>query len=522
MNYYLMYLRKSRADKDFEDEPVMDTLKRHKARLDDFCRSQEIVIEQVFYEIVSADSIAARPEMLKLLAAVETGKYTGVVVIDLERLCRGDSIDQGIVMNTFKYSETTIITPYKTYDFSNEYDEETAEYGLMMGRSEYRRIKRRLWNGRIDSVKEGKYVGGNAPYGYKTVKLKKQKGFTLEVIPEEADVVRLIFDMYVNGAYDHDTKKDVGSFVIARLLNERGYMDQFGHPWYQGHVAKILKDETYTGKIVFMRRIEKKEIRNGTLVTTSFNNNPKKLVVPGLHEAIISEDLFQKAQEKRISRPAPHIRRNHSMRNPFCGLIRCGLCGQNLQLRSPDATGKRALFCRNVNCECTGAYIDLVEEKFLLYLQEWTSGYLVESDEPENYALSRSTLLASMSSIKKEISDVQKQLSRTYDLLEQNVYTVEIFQERSGSLKDKLGSLKEKLADAENELKRIDQYEIAKKDFIPKIQSIIDKYRTFDTMEAKNRLLKEVIEKIDYIKTVKGRTHADEFTLRIFPRIPKL
>lgn len=522
MNYHLMYLRKSRADRDFADEPVMDTLKRHKSRLDDFCRSQGIVVEQVFYEIVSADSIAARPEMLKLLAAVETGRYAGVVVVDLERLCRGDSIDQGIVVNTFKYSQTSIITPYKTYDFQNEFDEESAEYGLMMGRNEYRRIKRRLWNGRIDSIKEGKYVGGNAPYGYRTVKLKKQKGFSLEIVPEEADVVRLIFDMYINGAYDHEVKKDVGAFMIARLLNERGYSNQFGRPWHQGHISKILKDDTYTGKIVFMRRVEKKEVRNGTLVTTSLSNNPGKLVVPGLHEAIISNDIFQSAQEKRISRPAPHVRSRNSMCNPFCGVIRCGLCGQTLHLRSADNTGRRALYCHNVNCGCAGAYIDFVESRFLSSLHEWTDGYEIESNESEDCTLSKSTLLASINSTQREISDTQKQLSRTYDLLEQGIYSVAIFQERSSCLNDKLRALDQKLVDAENELERIRQYEIAKKEFIPKIQSIIDKYHTLDTIEAKNRLIREVIDRIDYVKTTRGRTHGDEFTLRIFPRIPRL
>lgn len=522
MNRYLMYLRKSRADRDFADEPVMDTLKRHKARLDEFCKNQGIIIEQVFYEVVSADSIAARPEMLNLLSAVESGKYSGVVVIDLERLCRGNTIDQGIVVNTFKYSQTSIITPYKTYDFQNEYDEESAEYGLMMGRSEYRRIKRRLWNGRIDSVKEGKYVGGNAPYGYRTVKLKKQKGFSLEVIPEEADIVRLIFDMYVNGVVDHGVKKDAGAFVIARILNERGYTDQFGRSWHQGHITKILKDDTYTGKIVYMRRVEKKEIRNGTLVKTSLSNNPGKMVVPGLHEAIITEDLFKQAQEKRISRPAPHIRRNHTMRNPFCGIIFCGLCGQTMQLRSPDKTGRRALYCRNVNCDCSGSYIDLVEEKFLEYLQEWTCGYQIKNSEKDDYSLSKSTLNFSINRIRKEIVDTQKQLSRTYDLLEQNIYTTEIFQERSEMLSDRLRMLNDKLSGAEEELARIEQYELARNQFVPRIQSIVEKYDSLKTTESKNRLLKEVIDRIEYIKTTKGKTHSDEFTLKVYPRIPKL
>lgn len=310
--------------------------------------------------------------------------------------------------------------------------------------------------------------------------------------------------------------------MIARILNERGYTDQFGRQWQQGHITKMLKDHTYIGKIVFMRRIEKREIKNGNLVKTSFSNNPGKMVVPGLHKAIISEDLFYQAQEKRISKPAPHIRRKHSMCNPFCGLIYCGLCGQTLQLRSADGTGKRALHCRNVNCACAGAYIGLVEEKFLLYLQDWVHGYQIENSTSDDYSLSKITLQTTVSNIKREISDSQKQLSRTYDLLEQNIYTVDIFQERSETLSEKLHLLESKLSNAVSELTRIEEYELSKSQFIPKIQGIIEKYNSLDTIEAKNQLLKEVIDRIEYVKTTKGRTHADEFTLRVFPRIPKL
>ena len=110
-----------------------------------------------------------------------------------------------------------------------------------------------------------------------------------------------------------------------------------------------------------MRRIEKKEIRNGNVTKTLLSNNPEKMVVPGLHEAIIPEELFQKAQEKRVSRPAPHIRRKYNMSNPFCGVLFCGICGQTIQLRSKDRSGRRALYCRNVNCNCSGSYLDLVE-----------------------------------------------------------------------------------------------------------------------------------------------------------------
>lgn len=99
----------------------------------------------------------------------------------------------------FKFSNTLIITPSKTYDPNNEFDEEYFEFGLFMSRREYKTIRRRLVAGSDASRREGKYTGNVPPYGYARKKLKKEKGWTLEIIPDQAQVVRMIFDWYRNG-----------------------------------------------------------------------------------------------------------------------------------------------------------------------------------------------------------------------------------------------------------------------------------------------------------------------------------
>ena len=103
--------------------------------------------------------------MKKLLTDVKMGKWKGVLVVEVERLARGETMDQGIVAQAFKISETKIITPMKIYDPNNEFDEEYFEFGLFMSRREYKVINRRLQRGRLMSVNEGKYVGSVAPFG---------------------------------------------------------------------------------------------------------------------------------------------------------------------------------------------------------------------------------------------------------------------------------------------------------------------------------------------------------------------
>jgi len=176
---HCLYLRKSRADLDAEARGEGETLARHEKALLELGKRQKLNITQIYREIVSGETIAARPVMQQLLSEVEQGIWDGVLVMEVERLARGDTIDQGIVAQTFKLSGTKIITPVKTYDPNNEYDEEYFEFGLFMSRREYKTINRRLQRGRIASVKEGKYIGNKSPYGYVRKKLEHDKGFTL-------------------------------------------------------------------------------------------------------------------------------------------------------------------------------------------------------------------------------------------------------------------------------------------------------------------------------------------------------
>ena len=139
-----LYLRKSR-----EDESLEETLARHERMLLDYCKRNNLVIIDIFKEVVSGESLEARPQALKMLENVEAGMYDGVVVVELERLSRGNQIDQVEIAETFKRSGTKIYTLNKVYDLSsdNDFDEEFFEFGLFMSRREYKVIKRRLLQG---------------------------------------------------------------------------------------------------------------------------------------------------------------------------------------------------------------------------------------------------------------------------------------------------------------------------------------------------------------------------------------
>ena len=209
-----MYLRKSRADKDYESLSTETILNRHEKTLMELAQKHNYDISKIFREVVSGETLSQRPQMQILLNEVENNMYDGVLVMEVERLARGNSVDQGIIAQAFKYSNTLIITPTKTYDPQNEFDEEYFEFGLFMSRREYKTINRRLNAGRLASCKEGKFVGSVTPYGY-----TKEKG-KLVIDEKEAQMVKYIFHQYATG--NTSTKR------LERDLYELGYRNHRG------------------------------------------------------------------------------------------------------------------------------------------------------------------------------------------------------------------------------------------------------------------------------------------------------
>ena len=128
-----------------------------------------------------------------------------------------------------------------------------------MSRREYKTINRRLQGGRIRSVKDGKYIAGAAPYGYERVRIKHDKGYTLKIVPAEADVVRLIYDLYTRGELQENGEfKRLGMHLISKRLDSLQIQPRNSTMWSRSTVKDILTNPTYTGKVRWQwRKVEK-------------------------------------------------------------------------------------------------------------------------------------------------------------------------------------------------------------------------------------------------------------------------
>lgn len=178
--------------------------------------------------------------------------------------------DQGLILETFKYSSTLIVTPEKIYNLSDENDEQMTEFKTFMSRQEYKLIKKRLYRGLMTTVHEGGYVS-NPPFGYRKVYANRTP--TLEIDENQAQYVRMIFDMYVN--------QGAGSHLIAEHLNSLGITGRRCGYFSRSTVRGILKNPTYTGKVVWNRVIRKKSPSG--VVTAHHQPEENWIISQGLH-----------------------------------------------------------------------------------------------------------------------------------------------------------------------------------------------------------------------------------------------
>lgn len=440
-----LYLRKSREDEELKEE----TLSRHETMLTEYCGRNNLNIVRVYKEVVSGENIANRPQMLALLDDVAAGLFDGVVCVELERLSRGNPIDQCEILDTFKTSKTKIYTLQKVYDLTQEeLDEEYFEFALFMSRREYKTIKRRLLRGRMQAAEEGYYTNSHDPFGFD--RQKTEKGFVL--IPnKEADIVKTIFERYVNGD---------GAYVIANSLNDMGARTKKGNLWTAPLVLRVIQSRLYIGEIHIWKYDK---------------------WVKGKHEGIIDKDLFDRAQEIHSAKSAK-VRKDYTTKNPLAGLCRCGSCGKLLQ-RSHRAGQQEYLTCVNPGCEVRKSIrLDKVEPLVLNELKKALDGFNYFLDEPEKKPENELNLL------NRELKTKEKQIDRACELLEQGVYDIDRFKSRTSLIQKDIERIRSRIS----ELNTPKPNNRAK---IPILEKVFEVYPDLNRAD-KNKLLRTVIKKI--------------------------
>ena len=315
----IIYLRKSRAE---GKESVEEVLARHEKILQDYAIQtfgQKIPDENIYREVVSGETIDERVEIKKVFHRLEKEDVDILLVVEPQRITRGDMMDCGRVVQILKYTNTWVTTITKTYDLNNKFDKEIFEAQLLQGNKYLEYQKEIMDRGKQLSLREGKYVGSVPPFGYDKKAL--DRGFMLIKNKEEAPIVKTIYDLFVD--------ENLSTKEIANYLNKHDMKPRKSNLWNYEMVRHVIKNEVYYGELAWGKRPVVKRLIDGEI--NKYRPAPDDyMLVRGRQEAIVSKEKWDVAQEKIRNNRSSRKGISRDLKNPLAGLVFCKNCGYSL------------------------------------------------------------------------------------------------------------------------------------------------------------------------------------------------
>lgn len=156
---------------------------------------------------------------------------------------------------------------------------------------------------------------------------KDKKGGNLVIVPKEAEAIRLVFKMYIEGK---------GARQIARAMEELGYKTGAGKAnWRESTVLTIIKNEKYCGDLLQQKTLTVDYLTHKQVLN---NNIAPKFLIEDNHESIVDKETFELAQKIRKDRSSAYVGDNKNLskynnKYPFSSLLVCNKCGRTLKRR---------------------------------------------------------------------------------------------------------------------------------------------------------------------------------------------
>ena len=461
------------------------------------------------YEIVkeyedagkSGKSIEGRTEFNRMMEDIKAGVdgVSYVLVFKLSRFGRNaaDVLSTLQVMQDF---DVNLICVEDGIDSSKDAGKLMISVLSAVAEIERENIRIQTMEGRIQKAREGRWNGGFAPYGYSL------KDGVLEINEEEAEAIRIIFDQYVNTEY--------GANGVARYLANHGInkiQRQNGHaPLFNASlIRQILRNPVYCGKIAYGRR--KTEKVHGTRNEYQIVWSDDYLLVDGLHEGIVSEELWEAAQVKLLAQAKKYEKVNpvpNSHVHLLTTLIKCPLCGSGLYgnkstTRKKDGTLYTPSYyyaCKHRRMErghkCT--YKKQVPEKVIDQAVAEVIVHLVRNPRFAALMQEKINMKVDTSALEQEIATQEKQLRQYHAIKSKLIEEIDNLDpddrhyiQRKADLDDRLYRMYDKIEDTENLLidarakKRAIEADKVKGDNIYRILTHFD--RLYDVMSDTER-----------------------------------
>ena len=300
------------------------SLDAQKTKMKAFCDYNEYEIAGEYEDAgKSGKSIEGRVSFNQMMEDIKSGKdgVSYVLVFKLSRFGR-NAADVLATLQVMQDFGVNLICVEDGIDSSKDAGKLMISVLSAVAEIERENIRVQTMEGRMQKAREGKWNGGFAPYGYSLIDGK------LEVNEEEAVAIRMIFDQYVN--------TDLGANGIAKYLENHGIhkiaRQKGKNPLFDAAlIRRIIQNPVYSGKISYGRRRTEKV--HGTRNEYRQVKKDDYLLVDGLHEALVSEEVWEQAQVKVAAQAKKYEKVNRDKREKIhllSGILKCPVCGAGM------------------------------------------------------------------------------------------------------------------------------------------------------------------------------------------------
>jgi site-specific DNA recombinase len=475
-----IYLRKSRDEGEYAD-----VLSKHRNTLVSFAEQRGWQYT-LYEEIQSAVTIFQRPQMGKLLDDVQDGCYDGVLVMDIDRLGRGNQKEWGMIIEAFLVSNTFIITPQKIYNPADELDETFLDVHSFLAKYEYKMINKRMRHGKIAGTQKGMWTNGKPPFPYTYNRLTK----SVEVDDSKASIYRIIIEKFLEGM---STQK------LAVWLNSSNIPSPGNSVWRNQAVHRVLVDEFHLGYVISNKVKGGGHKKKGGKQQNIPPENWTK--VRGFHKPLKSDEehnkiLVKLAENRRLPQKCK------ARVFPLSGLLYCNKCGHRMAFKQGQRQKNGSVYYTAVcpytypdgeKCSQRGRKLD--EEFYkLLYDAVLNIDGLKEVCFETNEQHSHQRMLQ----VKQiELDKHKRALEKIFEGYEEQEYTKEVFIQRKHARERQISEVMQEIKALEillnDEYKMLTEAEIKEA-----LRLFKERWLEITSPQEQNQIISTLVERINY------------------------
>lgn len=450
--------------------------------LKDYAKSHGYVVSKIFYEVgISGRKADKRPEFQKMIGLAKSSDHPAdaILVWKYSRFARNQ--EESIVyksllkkkhnVDVISVSEPLVDGPFgslieRIIEWMDEY------YSV--------RLSGEVTRGMKEKAERGGYQA-RPPLGYKIVTHKEPP----VIVPEEAEIVKLIFEKYAN--------ENLGIFEIARLLNMHNFKTSHGKEFERRSIEYILQNPTYCGMIRWNRTINE---------TNEIRPESEWIVTDGEHPAIISKELFGKAQEryKREYRPRG-ARPVSTYKHWLSGVVKCPVCGRTMTANTIRNNTRvyshfRCYGYTKGKCMANNSISSIklepaVLESIKTVLNNGKITYRKIETKTDDTVDLKTILKDQIKKIDVKLQRIKEAYMNGIDTMEEYKENKQAVQEEKENLENQLSEIKEEKSNSKDD----------DEDMLLRVKNVYD-ILSSDSVDAttKNDVLRSVVEKIIYEK----------------------